>query len=308
MKVAALAGGTGSAKLLRGMQKEIEDFTVVSNVGDNFWHKGLYICPDIDIALYTLAGIADVAKGWGIQGDTFAVLAQLDRMGEETWFSLGDRDLATHIFRTAELNRGRRLGAVTLELGRRLGVAQTVVPCTDDPLETHIGTMRDEEEVTLHLQEFWVRERGVPDVTRVSYVGAETATTNERAMKAIEEAERIVFCPANPVTSILPILAVRGLRDAIAESKARRVAISPMIGSGPVSGPAGKMMKSLGMGADSLSVARLYKGLVDCLVIDTADERMKKAIEDEGMEVSVTSTLMNKPELERELASKALRV
>lgn len=307
MRIVALAGGTGSAKLLRGLQQETEDFTVVSNVGDDFWHKGLFICPDIDIALYTLAGIADKVKGWGIEGDTFAVLAQLHRLGEETWFNLGDRDLATHIFRTAEVRRGRRLGAVTAELGRRLGVKQTVIPCTDDSLETHVRTRRDDEDVTLHLQEYWVRERGEPEVTGLTYVGAEKAAPNEKALASIKDAERIVFCPANPVTSILPILAVPGLRDAVAGSNARRVAVSPMIGSGPVSGPAGKLMKGLGLGTDSLSVARLYRGIVDCMIIDSADERLVASIEKEGLQVVTATTLMNKPEAERELAKVALR-
>jgi LPPG:FO 2-phospho-L-lactate transferase len=308
MKTVALAGGTGSAKLLRGLQAASADFAVVSNVGDNFWHKGLYICPDIDIAIYSLAGMADTAKGWGIEGDTFNVLSQLKRMGEEAWFNLGDRDLATHIFRTAQLSQGKRLGEVTKELCKRLAVTQTVAPCTDDSLETHIGTIRDGRHETMHLQEFWVREGGSPGVTSVSYVGAETATTNETALRSIEEADRIVFCPANPVTSILPMLSVRGLRDAIAESRARRVAVSPMIGMAPVNGPAGKMMNGLGLGSDSLAVAKLYRGLIDCLIIDSSDGTQRAGIEREGIEVASTTTLMNNREEELELASMALRV
>ncbi len=306
MRIVVLAGGTGSAKLLRGLQGEVEEFTVISNVGDNFWHKGLFICPDIDIALYTLAGIADTVKGWGIERDTFNVLAQLSRLGEETWFSLGDRDLATHIFRTVQLSRGRRLGAITSDLARRLGVKQDVVPCTDDSLETHVVTIEEDVEETLHLQEFWVRKRGQPEVKNVVYAGAEKAVANPKALAALEAAERIILCPANPVTSILPILSVRGFRDAIANSKARRVAVSPMIGFGPVSGPAGKMMKGMGYGSDSLSVARLYKGLVDCMLIDSSDAIQKEAIEREGTEVSLGSTLMSNREKERELASRVL--
>jgi LPPG:FO 2-phospho-L-lactate transferase len=206
------------------------------------------------------------------------------------------------------LSQGKRLGAVTGELCRRFGVTQTVVPCTDDSLETYIGTVRDGHRETMHLQEFWVREGGAPEVTLVSYVGSETATTNETALRAIEGAERIVLCPANPVTSILPILSVRGLREAIAESNARRVAISPMIGMGPVSGPARKLMKSIGHESDSISVAKLYRGLIDCMVVDASDEGQRKAIQDEGIEVASTSTLMNSREEERELANTALRV
>ncbi|MGA2666218.1 MAG: 2-phospho-L-lactate transferase [Nitrososphaerales archaeon] len=281
MGLVVLAGGTGSAKLLRGLRDVVGEFTVISNVGDNLWSHGLYVAPDVDIAVYALAGIGDVARGWGLKDETFNVLGQLARIGEETWFNLGDRDLATHIFRTERLAHGKRLGEVTEELCARLGVAgQRVIPCTDDRLETHIVTATG----TVHLQEFWVKERGAPEVLGVEYRGADGARPARAALDALAAADRIVFCPANPVTSILPILAVDGIRQAVAASgaTARRVAVSPMVGDGPVTGPAGKLMRAVGAEPTSRGVARLYRGLVDRFLIDASDSPQAAAIQEEG--------------------------
>ena len=213
-----LAGGTGSAKLLRGLKEVAGEFTVISNVGDNFWNHGLYIAPDIDIAVYTLAGLEDPVRGWGLKDDTFNTLGQMARMGEETWFNLGDRDLAAHIFRTEQLSLGKRLGEITAAMCDRLGVRQSVIPCTDDRLETYVTTRTG----AMHLQEFWVKNRGEPEVEGVEFRGEEGARAARGAIEALEAAERIVFCPANPVTSILPILAVGGLRQAIRAARRGR--------------------------------------------------------------------------------------
>jgi LPPG:FO 2-phospho-L-lactate transferase len=302
MKVVALAGGTGSAKLLRGLKGELGDFAVVSNVGDNFWNHGLYVCPDIDIAIYTLAGTADVNRGWGLDGDSFNVLSQLGTLGEETWFKLGDKDLATHIFRTEQMARGKRLGDITAQLCERLKVTQRVLPCTDDRLETYIRTDIGE----MHLQEFWVKNHGDPQVTGIEYRGSEGAKAEERVLATLESADRIIFCPANPVTSIMPILAVEGIRRAVGRSSARRVAVSPMKGEGPISGPAGKMMRAIGAEPNSTSVARLYKGLIDTMVIDAADAAQGAALESEGVRALTSSIFMNDLEDERRLAKLVL--
>ena len=302
MKVVALAGGTGSAKLLRGLKAELGEFTVVSNVGDNFWNHGLYVCPDIDIAIYTLAGLSDVERGWGISGDSFNVLSQLGRLGEETWFNLGDKDLATHIFRTEQLGKGNRLGEITAMLCERLKVTQRVLPCTDDRLETFIATNIG----TMHLQEFWVKHHGDPQVMGVEYRGSDGAKAEEKVLVALESADRIIFCPANPVTSMMPILAVEGVQKAIARSKARRVAVSPMIGGAPVSGPAAKMMQAIGARPDSTSVARLYRGLIDSMVIDRADEAETSALQGEGVQAVKGSILMKDREDESRLAKLVL--
>jgi len=277
---------------------------VISNVGDNFWNHGLYVTPDIDIAVYTLAGLEDPLKGWGIRDDTFNALAQLARMGEETWFNLGDRDLATSIFRTEQLAQGRRLGEITSAICQKLGVKQKVVPATDDRLETFVTTRTG----AMHLQEFWVKNRGEPEVTGVEYRGEDGAKAERGAIEALEGAERIVFCPANPVTSIMPILAVDGIRQAISASGARKVAVSPMVGGAPVTGPAGKLMRAIGLEPNSLAVAGLYKGLVDCLMIDAADAHYSAAIEKEGVRAAVRPILMKTTEDEASLARAVLNV
>lgn len=275
---------------------------MVSNVGDNFWNHGLYICPDIDIAVYTLAGLADTSRGWGLANDSFNALAQLGRLGEETWFNLGDMDLATHIFRTERISKGKRLGDVTTLICQRLKIRQEVLPCTDDKLETYLDTNLGK----MHLQEFWVRNHGDPEVNGVEYRGADSARAEERVVAALDAADRIMFCPANPVTSIMPILAVDGVRRAVARSKAKRVAVSPFIGDSPISGPAAKMMRAIGAEPASTSVARMYKGLIDTLLIDAADASQKAAIESEGVQVVLGSILMNGREDERRLARSML--
>jgi LPPG:FO 2-phospho-L-lactate transferase len=304
LKIVALAGGTGSAKLLRGLKEAAGDFTVVSNVGDNFWRHGLYIAPDVDIAVYTLAGMEDPQRGWGLRGDTFNALAQLGRMGEETWFNLGDRDLATHLFRTERLAQGRRLGDITTLMCERLGVTQRVIPCTDDRLETHIVTRTG----AMHLQEFWVKFRGEPDVLGVEYRGAEGAKPEQRAVEALESADRIVICPANPVTSIMPILAVNGIRQAIQGSRARKIAVSPMVGGSPVTGPAGKLMTAIGSEPSSLGVAKLYRGLADCILVDPADAGSVEKITKEGIRAEVRAIVMSDREAEVRLARETLSV
>jgi len=297
-----LAGGTGSAKLLRGLKWEAGEFTVISNVADNFWHHGLYIAPDVDIAVYTLAGLEDAVRGWGLRGDTFNSLGQLARMGEETWFNLGDRDLATHIFRTEQMGRGKRLGEITAMMCARLGVRQRVIPCTDDRLETYVTTRTG----AMHLQEFWVKNRGEPEVEGVEYRGEEGAKPERGAIEALDAAERIVFCPANPVTSIMPMLAVGGIRESIVRSRARKVAVSPMVGGAPVTGPAGKLMRAIGLEPSSLAVSKLYRGLIDCMMVDPADAHYAEAMRAEGARAVVGSILMRTPADEVQLAREVL--
>jgi LPPG:FO 2-phospho-L-lactate transferase len=301
LKLVVLAGGTGSAKLLRGLGEVARDFTVISNVGDNFWRHGLYIAPDVDIAVYTLAGIADDRRGWGLKDDTFNALGALEKLGEETWFNIGDRDLATHVFRTEQMAKGKRLGEITAMICARLGVRQRVMPCTDDRLETYIATNLG----SMHLQEFWVKNRGEPEVVGVEYRGEEGARPEREALEALETADRIVFCPANPVSSLMPILAVDGIRKSIERSRARRVVVSPFVGGAPVSGPASKMMKAIGAEPSSAGLAGLYRGLFDCMIIDRVDHGDAKAID--GVEVVVGSTLMRERADEVRLAEAVVR-
>jgi len=302
-RLVVLSGGTGSSKLVRGLSKN-ERFVVVANVGDNAWFHGLYVCPDIDTVTYTLAGIADASRGWGIREDRFEALGQLKTLGSaETWFKLGDRDLATHIMRTALLKEGRSLTEVTSRIARRLGVRGIdVLPATDRHVETHIVTSEGE----MHLQEFWVRDGGRPSVKRVVYVGADKASPTPRVERAVASAERIIISPANPITSIMPILSIRGFRGLLRESEARKVAVSPFIGERAFSGPAAGLMASQKLEPTSEGVAGLYKGLIDAIVIDESDARQKKAIEGMGISCVLSSTLMKSPDDERRVAKVAI--
>jgi LPPG:FO 2-phospho-L-lactate transferase len=304
LRIVALAGGTGSAKLLRGLSNVDERFAVIANVGDNYWLQSLYVCPDVDIAMYTLAGVADRSKGWGVERDTFNVLKQLGKMGEETWFHLGDKDLATQMYRAGRLKRGATLTEITAELSRKLGVRQSILPCTDDPLETYLLT----EKGWMHLQEFWVREGGVPRVKKIEYRGCETARATKQAIEAIKGAERVLICPANPLTSVMPILSVREVRDALEKARGRRVAISPMTGKDSFSGPAAKLMGSLGREPSSLSVARLYKGVIDCMIVDEVDREQRGDIEKEGVSCVLSRTFMKTKSDAQRLAELALEV
>ena len=287
MKVVALAGGTGSAKLVRGLSRLHLDLTVVANVGDNFWFYGAYVCPDVDVATYTLAGIS-ASQGWGIAGDTFAALGALSRLGGETWFRLGDRDLATCLLRTGMIEKGSSLTEATRSIARSLGVRTAVLPVSDDRVETRVTTPAGE----MHLQEFWVRERGRPRVLGVRYDGASRARPTAAVAEALSEADRIIVCPANPVTSIGPMLAVKGFRSLLSSASARIVALSPMVGTSPFSGPAAKLLRATGLRADSSGVAKLYEDFVDCIMISKEDRRLVKEVEGIGIGCTLADTRM----------------
>ncbi len=304
MKVTALAGGTGSAKLLRGLYSLPVDLTVIANVGDNIWIHGLYVCPDIDIAMYTLAGIANPDTGWGVAGDTFRTLSQISRLGGESWFRLGDKDIATSALRTAMLSRGIKLTSVTERLRKSFGLRCALLPATDQEVETRIATPAGE----MHLQEFWVREKGKPEVDGVRYRGARRASITTKARMALSSADRIVICPANPITSIGPMLAVNGFARELAGSGGRVVALSPMVGESPFSGPAGKLMKAVGKRANSVGVASMYQKYVDCIVVASEDHGMKKQIVSLGIECVASETKMKSREDEQRLARELLVV
>jgi LPPG:FO 2-phospho-L-lactate transferase len=304
LKVTALAGGTGSAKLLRGLYSLPVDLTVIANVGDNIWMHGLYVCPDIDIAMYTMAGIANPRTGWGIAGDTFRTLSQISRLGGESWFKLGDKDIATSVLRTAMLSRGMKLTEVTERLRKSFGLRCMLLPATDRDVETRIATLAGD----MNLQEFWVREKGEPQVKGVRYRGASRASITTRVRKALSGADRIVICPANPITSIGPMLALGDFAKELAGSGGRIVALSPMVGDAPVSGPAGKLMKAVGKRANSVGVAMMYQKFVDCIVVASEDQAMKKPIVSLGIECVASETIMKSREDEQRLARELLAV
>lgn len=303
-KVVAISGGTGSAKLLRGLQR-LTQFTVVANVGDNAWFHGLYVCPDVDTVTYALAGVLDAKRGWGIEGDSFVALGQLKRLRSEgTWFNIGDKDLATHVVRTAMMRKGQTLTEATSAIARGLGLRKwRVLPATDRPMETHVVTSEKGE---MHLQEFWVKEKGRLTPKGVRYLGARQARPTPEVAASLASAQRIIISPANPITSIMPTLSIGGFRQAMRESRARKVAVSPMLGEDSFSGPAGRLMAARGLRPSSEGVARLYKGVIDAIVVDERDRAQASAIERMGVSCHFTSTLMRSRDDEVRLAKVAM--
>ncbi|MCS6871997.1 MAG: 2-phospho-L-lactate transferase [Anaerolineae bacterium] len=271
--VVALAGGVGGAKLVEGLAKCLPDgaLTVIGNTGDDFRHYGLHVSPDLDTVMYTLAGIAHPVNGWGIADDTRHMLSMLARYGEETWFGLGDHDLATNILRTHWLAQGMPLSAVTARLCQRLGVTTCLLPMTDDLLATVVYTV---EYGRLAFQEYFVRHRWQPTVQRLVYEGAEAAQPAAGVLEALETAEAIIICPSNPLLSIEPILQVRAIREAIKARRAPCLAVSPIIEGAALKGPTVKIMRELGLRADVAGVSSYYGDLIDALVVDEADREV----------------------------------
>jgi LPPG:FO 2-phospho-L-lactate transferase len=269
-RVVALAGGVGGAKLAEGLAACLPRgaLTVIGNTGDDFRHYGLHVSPDLDTVMYTLAGIAHPINGWGIADDTRHMLGMLARYGEETWFALGDCDLATNILRTHQLAQGVPLSAITRQLCARLGIATRLLPMTDDPLATVVYTV---EYGRLAFQEYFVRYRWQPTVQRLVYEGAETAQPAEGVLAALETAEAIIICPSNPLLSIEPILQVRAIRQALMARRAPCLAVSPIIAGAALKGPTVKVMTELGLRADVTGVAEYYGALIDAFVVDYAD-------------------------------------
>ncbi|GAB4412685.1 MAG: 2-phospho-L-lactate transferase [Anaerolineae bacterium] len=301
-QVVALAGGVGGAKLVYGLARALTagQLTVVGNVADDFTLYGLHISPDLDTVMYTLAGIANPETGWGVAGDSWQMLAMLMRYGEEGWFRLGDRDLATHLLRTHWLAQGMSLTEVTARLAQALGVQQRLLPVTDDPLATLVETA---EYGTLAFQEYFVRHRWQPVARRVWFEGAETAQMTAAVAQALAEADLVVICPSNPVLSIAPILAVGGVREALQGRAGRCVAVSPFIGGQAVKGPAAKLMPELGLDISVKGLWRFYEGLIDGLVVDVADAAQ---LEGEKKSIFLTYTLMKTDEDKVRLAQEIL--
>ena len=299
-----LTGGTGGAKLIEGLSYEIDpaELTLICNTADDFVLHGLNISPDIDTILYTLAGLSDSGKGWGIRDDTFAVLEQLGRLGAETWFKLGDKDIATHITRTRHLRAGLKLSAVTETLRNRFGVKAKILPMSNDPIETRVETSQGE----ISFQEYFVKQRWQAEVQNVFYTGAEKSEPAPGVLEAISGAAGIILCPSNPVTSIGPILAVPGVRNALAGVKVPVVGISPIIGVAAISGPAHKLMAAQGMEPSAFGVAQTYVDFLDKFVIDREDEICKGKIENLKIQVVVSSIRMNSLADKRRLAREVL--
>src|SRR5690242_5941207 len=268
---AALAGGVGAARFLAGLVRVVPpaDITVVVNTGDDDEFHGLYVSPDLDSVTYTLAGASNVAQGWGLEGETFATLDALGRYGVDTWFRLGDKDIATHLFRTQRLRAGVPLSDVTGEITRAWGLDVRLLPMTDDRVRTRITVARDNGRTEeLAMQRWFVGERAESPVQAVRFDGAAAARPAPGVLDALRNADTIVLCPSNPVISIAPILAVPGIRDVLVERRARVVGVSPIVGGAPVKGPADRLMAPLGIDVSCVGVARVYADFCSSLVID----------------------------------------
>ena len=288
--ITALAGGVGAARFLTGLVKLVneKDLSIIVNTGDDIELFGLHISPDIDIVSYTLAGIVDEEKGWGIRGDTFHCLEAFRKLGQDVWFALGDRDLATHIFRTNLLKGGRKLSEVTAEVARALGLKKAILPMTDDKFETRNMTRAG----SLHFQEYLVKRGAKDEVLGVEFLGADNAKPAAGVIDAVRTAKLVIVCPSNPVVSIGTILAVRGVRDALKQTDAKKVAISPIVAGAPIKGPVDKLLRGLGLEVSAYSVAKLYADFLDTFILDTADSAEKEKIEKLGIEVKVANTIM----------------
>jgi LPPG:FO 2-phospho-L-lactate transferase len=286
--ITVLAGGTGSVKIIRGFaSRQEEELTVVSNVGDNIWLHGLYVCPDIDTVLYGLAGILS-SRGWGIEADSFSFLDQMEKLQQEVWFKLGDRDIATHLLRTAMIRQGRKLTEITDWMRKKYSVSTKIFPATDSELETIIIT----DKRPMHIQEFWVKYHGDPQITDIRYNGAENATANPELTNSLKNSDLIVIAPGNPVSSINPILMVKEIREQLKKSRQKVVAVSPLIGESAISGPAIKFMKAMKLTDSAFGVANFYSDIVGNFVIDSRDSIISSKIESLDMNVFHTDIVM----------------
>ncbi|MGH9823708.1 MAG: 2-phospho-L-lactate transferase [Blastocatellia bacterium] len=304
--IVALAGGIGAAKFLTGLAGVVdpEQITVISNTGDDIELFGLRICPDIDTVMYTLGGVINPEHGWGLAGDTFESLGWMRRYAGPQWFNLGDRDLATHLYRTEQLNTGRSLTDVTDEMRGALGAKSPILPMTDSYAPTYVQT----DEGEMHFQEYFVRRRCEPRVRALNLSHAAASTPSPAIGPAIAQARAVIVCPSNPFISIGPILAVPGIRSAIEETEAPVAAISPIVGGRAIKGPAADMLRDMGYQVSPVAVAHLYAGLVDLFVLDNQDAAAANEVQrSTGMRTLVTNTIMTSGEDKQRLAAETIQ-
>ena len=306
MKIVALAGGIGASKLLLGMNSAMDprELTVIVNTGDDIVLHGLAISPDLDIVTYTLAGVVDSEKGWGFRGETFHALERLAEFGRPKWFNLGDRDLATHIHRTAMLREGATLSEAAESIRRALQVQARILPMSDQPVPTMIET----DEGRLHFQEYLVRRRAEPVVRGIEFEGVERAQPAPGVLDSIARVSGVIICPSNPLISIGPILAVPEVREALRARRKDVVAVCPIVGGKSLKGPSDRMLAQLGFDVTALGVARMYQDICGKFVIDPADACEKADIESLGMDVVVCPTVMKRLEDKQRLARDLLQL
>ena len=304
--ITALAGGVGAARFLQGLVNLVpaEDLTVIVNTGDDIELYGLHVSPDIDIVMYTLAGIVDEEKGWGIKKDTFHCLNMLQGYGYKTWFNLGDKDLATNIHRTSLIKNGLSLSQATTSLTQAVGLKTRIIPMTDEKFKTIIVT----DSGKMHFQEYLVKRCAQDKVVNIEFEGVEKAHPAPDVLDSILDSNGIIVCPSNPIVSIGTILSIKGVRDALRQTKAKTVAISPIVGGVPVKGPADKLMRGLRKEVSAYGVANLYKDFLDAFIIDNVDVEEKRRIEALGIQVAVINTVMRNQQDKVQLAKAALKM
>jgi LPPG:FO 2-phospho-L-lactate transferase len=302
--IVVFAGGVGAARFLEGVVQVAspDDITAIVNTGDDITLHGLYISPDLDIVTYTLAGIIEESQGWGVRGDTYHTLEMLKKLGADTWFLLGDRDLAAHIRRTELLRNGATLSEVADLFRRALGVGVRILPMSDDLVGTYIDTPGG----LIHFENYLVQRRAQDQVIGVQFKGVEDARPAPGVIEAIHAAEAVLIAPSNPIVSVGTILAVPGVREALIQTAAPVVAVSPIVGGAAIKGPAAPLMRSQGFEVSALGVAHCYRELIDVLVIDHADAALADDIRALGIGVLVTDTIMRGPQEKRALAEAAL--
>ncbi len=305
--ITALGGGVGAAKFLSGLIRIglNEKLNIIVNTADDITIGGLRICPDIDTIVYTLSGIVDKDKKWGLKGDTFNCLEALSRFGIYRWFNLGDKDLATHLYRTHLRSLGITYTEITSRIAKSFELTDiSVLPMSDSDVETWISSDKGE----LHFQEYLVREKMLPEVKSIYIKGIENAVATEQVIDSIQSASTIILCPSNPIISIGPILRVGGVRDAIKKSKAKKIAISPLVGGVPLKGPADRLMKAEGLEVSSTGIAKLYEDFLDEFVIDCKDKEEVLRIEELGIKAIIADTVMKNDQDSVDLAQKILGV
>lgn len=307
-KVLALSGGVGGARLAAGLAAVLPEggLSVVANTGDDFEHLGFHVSPDVDTLLYTLSGLNNEETGWGRAGETWSFLAELERLGLETWFRIGDRDLAVHAYRTLALRSNRTLTAITADLGAKLGATAAVVPMSDDRVRTVLET----DAGRLPFQEYFVRRRCAPAIREIRFEGADEARPSPAVARLLENRDphAIIICPSNPFLSIGPMLSIPGFAGGLAEAGVPIVAVTPVVGGDSIKGPTAKIMRELGIPVTPGAVAEHYRGLIDGFVVDAADAALAEAIADSGIAVEVTNTVMRTPEDRASLARSTLNL
>jgi len=302
--ITVLSGGTGGAKFVDGLHRVMppQELTIIVNTGDDFEWWGMHISPDLDSITYVLSDLLSKDRGWGVEGDTFQCLEAMRRLGQPAWFQIGDKDLATHLLRTQLLQSGKTLSTATLEITRELRIEAAVLPMSDSRVETRVTT----PEAEISFQDYFVKRRYQDRVISVRFVGAEEAKPASGVIEAILKADTVLFAPSNPITSIGPILAVPGIRDALKQTEARVAAISPIVGDAPVSGPAGALMAAQGLPVSIGGVAQAYEDLLDVLIVDAQDEVSAGSLRRSGLEVHCMNTIMKTLDDRDELARAVL--